>query len=100
MPERLVPTYFERVGSAAEPRTESVPDAVMPLLVALIVVKPARSGVTLPLASTVAMLVSVTVHVSAAPATGAPDWSVAVAATAVACATDAVVTAGSERAVT
>ena len=101
MPERLVPTYCERTGSGAEPRTETVPEAVTPLLLTLIVVKPARTGVTPPLASTRGdARVGATDQVTSRRLTGAPDLSVAVAVIAVAWATDAVVTAGSDSAAT
>ena len=59
-----MPTYCERVGIATGPRTESVALALTPSTLAVTAVKPARMGVTLPCASTVATVGSATVQVT------------------------------------
>ncbi len=72
-----MPTYCDRAGIRVVPRTESVPDAVTPSALTVMVVKPARIGVTKPAASTVAMVGSALLQARAAPVTVAPELSLA-----------------------
>src|SRR4051812_1463483 len=100
MPARFMPTWRERTGIGVVPRTDTVPDAETPLAETLIVVKPARSGLTTPAASTVATVGSALSQTSVGPATVAPDESFACAGIGVGAPMVAAVMGGNESAVT
>src|SRR5436190_23327212 len=95
-----MPTWRERAGIGVVPRTDTVPDAETPSAEAVIVVKPTRSGLTMPPSSTVASVGSALCHASAVAGTAAPDESVARTAIGVSEPTAVGVIAGKESAVT
>src|SRR5205809_2736947 len=95
-----MPTWRERAGIGVVPRTDTVPDAETPSAEAVIVVKPTRSGLTMPPSSTVASVGSALCHARAVAGTAAPDESVARTAIGVSEPTAVGVIAGKESAVT